>query len=68
MQNQNKNGSKPLFSDQYLNQPICSFNSNYNLPSPLSNRNIISFNSHSCNKMNNNYSENNEDDFSKRKK
>ena len=68
MQNQNKNGSTPFFSGQYLNQPICSFNSNYNLPSPLSNRSIISFNSHSCNKMNNNYSENNEDDFAKNEK
>ena len=65
LQNQNKNGSTPFFSGQYLNQPICSFNSNYNLPSPLSNRSIISINSHSCNKTNNNYSENNEDEINK---
>ena len=70
MQNQNKNSSNTFFSGQcqYLNQPICSFNSNYNLPSPLSNRSLISINSHSCNKINNSYSENNEDDLGKNEK
>ena len=68
IQNQNKNGNTPFFSGQFLNQPICSFNSNYNLPSPLSSRSIISFNSQSCNKINNNYSENNEDEFAKNEK
>ena len=63
--NQNKNGNTPFFSGQYLNQPICSFNSNYNLPSPLGTRSMISINSHSCNKINNNSSENNEDEFAK---
>ena len=62
MQNQNKNGSNPFFSGAYLNQPLCPFNSNYNLPSPLSSRSILSINSNGSNKLNNNYSENNEDE------
>ena len=55
IQNQNKN-SNPFFSGAYLNQPLCSFNSKYNLPSPLSNRSFISINSNGSNKINNNCS------------
>ena len=44
------------------------FNSNYNLPSPLSSRSIISLNSNSSNKINNNYSQNNEEDYFKKRK
>ena len=68
LQNQNKNYNAPFFSGQYLNQPIYSFNSNYNLPSHLSNSSIISINSNSCNKINNNYSENNEDNLNENEK
>ena len=60
IQNQNKNLTQPFFSGTYLNQQFCPFNSNYNLPSPMSTRSIISINSNSSNKINNKYSENNE--------
>ena len=63
VQNQNKNNFSTFFPGAYLNQPICNFNSNFNLPSPLSTRSILSFNSNSSNKLNNNYSQNNEDDY-----
>ena len=63
VQNQNKNNFSTFFPGAYLNQPICNFNSNFNLPSPLSTRSILSFNSNSSNKLNNNYTQNNEDDF-----
>ena len=65
IQNPNKNISQPFFSGSYLNQPLCPFNSNYNLPSPLSARSIISINSNNSNKINNNYSENNEEENNK---
>ena len=63
VQNQNKNNFSTFFPGAYLNQPICNFNSNFNLPSPLSSRSILSFNSNSSNKLNNNYSQNNEEDY-----
>ena len=63
IQNQNKNSSNPFFSGLYLNQPLCSFNSNYNLPSPLSNRSFISINSNGSNNLNNNCSEKNEEEY-----
>ena len=48
--NQNKNSSNPFFPHgSYISPPLCSFNSNYNLPSPLSRRSIISINSNSSN-------------------
>ena len=67
MQNQNKNASNPFFNpNPYLNQQFCSFNSNYNLPSPLSKRSIISINSNTSNKINNNYSEKNDEELFKK--
>ena len=63
IQNQNKNGNNHFFSGAYINQPLCSFNSNYNLPSPLSNRSFISINSNGSNKLNNNCSEKNEEEY-----
>ena len=63
VQNQNKNSFSTFFPGAYLNQPIRNFNSNFNLPSPLSSRSILSFNSNSSNKLNNNYSQNNEEDY-----
>ena len=66
LQNQNKNSYSPFFPNIYINPSLCNFNSNYNLPSPLSSRSIISLNSNSSNKINNNYSQNNEEDFFKK--
>ena len=62
IQNQNKNSNNPFFSGVFINQPLCSFNSNYNLPSPLSNRSFISINSNGSNNLNNNCSEKNEEE------
>ena len=53
----NNNGFSPFYPGLFLNQPIC-----YNLPSPLSNRSILSFNSNSCNTMNNNFTKSNEEE------
>ena len=66
VQNQNKNSFSPFYSGAYINQHICNFNSNYNLPSPLSARSILSVNSNNSNKINNNYSQNNEEDYFKK--
>ena len=63
IQNQNKNSNNPFFSGVFINQPLCSFNSNYNLPSPLSNRSFISINSNGSNNLNNNCSEKNEEEY-----
>ena len=63
IQNQNKNSDNPFFSGVFINQPLCSFNSNYNLPSPLSNRSFISINSNGSNNLNNNCSEKNEEEY-----
>ncbi len=53
----NNNGFSPFYPGLFLNQPIC-----YNLPSPLSNRSILSVNSNSCNTMNNNYTKSKEEE------
>ena len=65
--NQNKNGLNSFFNPgSYLNQQFCSFNSNYNLSSPLSKRSIISFNNNTSNKLNSNYSEKNNEEYFKK--
>ena len=65
--NQNNNVTNPFFNPgSYLNQQFCSFNSNYNLPSPLSKLSIFSFNNNTTNKLNSNYSENNDDEYFKK--
>ena len=62
----NNSGFSTFFPGSFLNQPIYNYNSSYNLPSPLSNRSIISINSNNNNKMNNNYSQNNEEAYLKK--
>jgi hypothetical protein len=57
-QNNNNNGFSSFYQDAFLNHPFC-----YNLPSPISNRSILSVNSNSGNKMNNNISKDNEEEY-----
>ena len=57
-QNNNNNGFASFYQDAFLNQPFC-----YNLPSPISHSSILSVNSNSGNKMNNNISKNNEEEY-----
>ena len=65
--NQNKNATNHFFNQgSYLNQQFCSFNSNYNLPSPLNKRSIISFNNNISNKINSNYSEKKNEEYFKK--
>ena len=61
VQNQNKNSFQPFFPASYINQPFCGFNSNLNLPSPLSNSSFLPINNN--NKIINKYSQNNDEEF-----
>ena len=67
IQNQNTNAANPFFHPgSYLSQPFCSFNSNYNLPSPLNKRSLIPINNNTSNKISNNYSEKNDEEYFKK--
>ena len=66
MENQNKNDKAIFFQGIFPNQPLCSYNPHYNLPSPLSRNNINSINSNNLAKINYIYSGNKNGEYNKK--
>ena len=66
IQNQNKNDNTLFFQGAFPNQPLCPFNANYNLPSPLSRTSISSYNNNNSSKINYIFSENKNEEYNKK--
>ena len=66
IQNQNKKDNTMFFQGAFPNQPLCPFNANYNLPSPLSRTSISSYNNNNSSKINYIFSENKNEEYNKK--